>query len=63
MGGPGTAQPYHECFNCGERGHFSKDCSKPKRDYDCYNCGESGHVSGDCPKPRKENGRNEKSGG
>merc|ERR1712126_535422 len=42
------------CYNCGESGHLSRDCSKPRqggggRSMTCYNCNEEGHMSRDCP--------------
>jgi hypothetical protein len=36
------------CFNCAERGHWSKQCPKPQA-LMCYNCQESGHISNTCP--------------
>lgn len=41
-----------KCFNCGEVGHISADCSKPAMKMACYNCGENGHKSRECPKER-----------
>ena len=53
-----------KCFNCGEYGHKSSECTgapnpdaKPtgNRDYSgqqsdrtCYNCNKTGHISRDC---------------
>ena len=52
-----------QCYNCGESGHISKDCSKPseRKGRECYNCGESGHISRDCSKP-SERGRRPRRG-
>ena len=42
------------CRNCGEEGHVSKECEKPRNPatVTCRNCDEVGHFSRDCPKPR-----------
>ena len=42
------------CRNCGEEGHMSKECDKPRNPatVTCRNCEELGHFSKDCPKPR-----------
>ncbi|KAJ3403085.1 hypothetical protein HDV05_008078, partial [Chytridiales sp. JEL 0842] len=61
---PRKARPM-KCYNCGEEGHSSRDCSNPKveglerpqmRNMTCYNCGEEGHRSSDCTAERKERG-------
>lgn len=36
-----------KCFNCGERGHISKGCLKPKNPA-CFKCGQSGHIVKEC---------------
>ncbi|XP_043064810.1 uncharacterized protein LOC122320707 [Drosophila ficusphila] len=39
------------CFNCNARGHWAKDCRKPKREKgSCYACGEMGHFVAQCLK-------------
>ncbi len=41
------------CFNCGGRGHYVKDCKIPLK---CHNCGRSGHMMRECRAPRRVNG-------
>jgi len=40
------------CFNCGENGHFVKDCpsnaSEDDDDATCYRCGRETHLEKDC---------------
>jgi len=39
-----------KCYNCGEMGHISNDCTKQRADTrKCFNCGQGGHLSRNCP--------------
>ena len=38
--------PQIACFNCGESGHYSSGCNKPRI---CFICLEKDHVSDNCP--------------
>lgn len=46
--------PKMTCRNCGEEGHKSAECDKPRdpSTITCRNCDEVGHFSKECPKPR-----------
>lgn len=42
-----------QCFNCSGFGHFSRDCTAPKRNPgSCFRCGSSQHKLPDCPMPK-----------
>ncbi|KAL6219723.1 hypothetical protein ACLB2K_007482 [Fragaria x ananassa] len=40
-----------KCYNCGESGHFSWACTKPRRQ-GCFTCGQACHFSRDCTRPQ-----------
>lgn len=41
------------CYNCGKKGHLSRDCVSPTREAPtCYNCNEVGHIARNCRTPR-----------
>ncbi|XP_044314146.1 uncharacterized protein LOC123037448 [Drosophila rhopaloa] len=47
------------CRNCNSKGHFAKDCRKPKRaPGSCFACGEMGHFVGQCPKRKSASDNN-----
>jgi cellular nucleic acid-binding protein len=53
------------CYQCGQAGHLSRDCTNPRLEGDdresinraraqyrrCFNCGKMGHLSADCTRP------------
>ncbi|XP_070075110.1 uncharacterized protein [Drosophila takahashii] len=47
------------CRNCNSKGHFAKDCRKPKRaPGSCFACGEMGHFVGQCPQRKSASDNN-----
>ncbi|XP_062014289.1 uncharacterized protein LOC133730781 [Rosa rugosa] len=40
-----------KCYNCGERGHTSKVCTKAQTRL-CFRCGQLGHFSKECTQPQ-----------
>ncbi|CAH1765239.1 10859_t:CDS:2 [Entrophospora sp. SA101] len=47
------------CFNCKQKGHLSKDCSEPKKEYKrtylaCQNCDSTEHITKYCKEERRD---------
>lgn len=43
-------QSTNHCFNCGMKGHKSRDCPSKQKGTKCFRCNEYGHISNNCPK-------------
>ncbi|XP_061995008.1 uncharacterized protein LOC133712914 [Rosa rugosa] len=50
-GAPAAPAAPVRCYNCGEQGHISRACTKP-RGRVCYNCGQTGHFAKECTQPQ-----------
>ena len=50
---PKTSPKTKTCYNCGEKGHVSAQCPKPRAapnaHMTCFKCGKKGHHKRDCP--------------
>ncbi|XP_041633476.1 uncharacterized protein [Drosophila kikkawai] len=43
------------CFNCNAKGHWKRECTKPKRSPgSCYGCGAEDHRIAECPGNKKK---------
>ncbi|KAL2074839.1 hypothetical protein VTL71DRAFT_8618 [Oculimacula yallundae] len=61
--GPIFSSSSYDCFNCGEPGHWSSKCPRPKKgsvtpsrsspQTSCYSCGKPGHWSSSCASTQK----------
>lgn len=46
------------CYNCGDKGHTSKNCKDKEKGIKCFGCNKFGHISKECPlKVQKANVR------
>ncbi|XP_037806852.1 uncharacterized protein LOC119600595 isoform X1 [Lucilia sericata] len=37
------------CYNCGEKGHTSRNCKDKEKGIKCFSCNKFGHISRECP--------------
>ncbi len=63
--GPSSDDSSKICYQCGQAGHLSRDCTNPRLEGEerqainraraqyrrCFNCGKMGHLSADCTRP------------
>lgn len=45
-----SSRETRHCYNCGQKGHQSRDCPSKQKGTKCFNCNNFGHVSKNCPK-------------
>ncbi len=62
------------CYNCGKKGHMSRECYRGRNNQRnnnnnndgnvrCYNCERTGHISRNCPNRSGRGGRGNRGGG
>ncbi|XP_032583021.1 uncharacterized protein LOC116803388 [Drosophila sechellia] len=56
LAGGGATNKDLRCANCNSKGHFARECLKPKREPgSCYACGAFGHFVGQCAERKSAN--------
>ncbi|XP_032583216.1 uncharacterized protein LOC116803549 [Drosophila sechellia] len=53
--GGGAANKDLRCAKCNSKGHFARECLKPREPGSCYACGAFGHFVGQCPERKSAN--------
>jgi len=46
-----------KCFNCGIKGHLSKECRNKDKGVKCFNCNKFGHIANNCQEKKESNMR------